>query len=144
MLCAVFLAFRMHYPRYRMLIYSGNVDACVPTWGSEFWTNQLGAQFGVETEWHPWTSDSADPVRCSLFARHVPFTQGRYFCSANAGGCLWVWDALSLREKGDFCKKSKCVNVRQRKSLRWVHSSFFEHCGVAAMASDGTPPSALF
>ena len=46
-------------PQYRVLIYSGNVDACVPTWGSEQWTRELG--YEVETEWHPWTSDSASP-----------------------------------------------------------------------------------
>ena len=48
-------------PKYKLLIYSGNVDACVPTWGSEFWTRELGDPHGVATPWHPWTSGSADP-----------------------------------------------------------------------------------
>ena len=48
--------------KHKILIYSGNVDACVPTWGSEFWTSELGLTYGAPSkEWHPWTSDSADP-----------------------------------------------------------------------------------
>ena len=47
--------------KYKMLIYSGNVDSCVPTWGSEFWTRELGEPHGVQTPWHPWTSSSASP-----------------------------------------------------------------------------------
>ena len=46
-------------PRYKFLIYSGNVDACVPTWGSEQWTRDLG--YSIDKDWHPWTSDSASP-----------------------------------------------------------------------------------
>jgi len=52
-------------PKYKMLIYSGNVDACVPTWGSEQWTAELG--YSVAKEWHAWTSDSATPGS----SRHV-------------------------------------------------------------------------
>ena len=43
-------------PKYRILIYSGNVDACVPTWGSEQWTRALN--YTVEQEWHPWVRPS--------------------------------------------------------------------------------------
>ncbi len=44
------------------VVGSGNVDACVPTWGSEVWTRELGAKLGAEpTAWHPWTSPSASP-----------------------------------------------------------------------------------
>ena len=38
-----------------------NVDACVPTWGFEHWSGALGREYGVQDEWHPWTSGSADP-----------------------------------------------------------------------------------
>jgi len=40
--------------KYRVLIYSGDVDACVPYWGSEEWTRNLG--FKVVKDWHPWNS----------------------------------------------------------------------------------------
>ena len=43
--------------KHRVLIYSGSVDACVPTWGSERWTRDLGLD--VERAWHPWKSASA-------------------------------------------------------------------------------------
>ena len=43
--------------KHRVLIYSGSVDACVPTWGSERWTRDLG--LNVERAWHPWKSASA-------------------------------------------------------------------------------------
>ena len=47
--------------KYKVLIYSGNVDSCVPTWGSEFWTRELGEPYGVQKEWHAWKSASASP-----------------------------------------------------------------------------------
>ena len=39
---------------YQMLIYSGDVDACVPYVGTEQWTSQLG--FSVVQDWHPWSA----------------------------------------------------------------------------------------
>merc|ERR1712146_213691 len=54
----------------RMLIYSGNVDACVPYWGSEEWTRQLG--FPVREAWRPWTSGSRDePNAGNVLAGYV-------------------------------------------------------------------------
>lgn len=38
--------------KYRLLIYSGDTDACVPYWGTEEWTRELG--FPVKKDWHPW------------------------------------------------------------------------------------------
>jgi len=38
--------------KYRVLIYSGDVDACVPYYGTEEWTYSLG--FAVTQAWHPW------------------------------------------------------------------------------------------
>jgi len=40
--------------RYRMLLYSGDVDACVPYIGTETWTRGLG--FPVINDWHSWTA----------------------------------------------------------------------------------------
>jgi len=44
--------------KYNITIYSGDADACVPFWGSEEWTSQLG--FPVQTAWHPWTSQAVN------------------------------------------------------------------------------------
>jgi len=41
-------------PLYRMLIYSGDADACVPYYGTEEWTYQLG--YNVSEVWRPWLS----------------------------------------------------------------------------------------
>lgn len=38
-----------------MLIYSGDVDACVPYWGTEEWTRELG--YDVKSPWHAWHSE---------------------------------------------------------------------------------------
>jgi carboxypeptidase C (cathepsin A) len=40
--------------KYRVLIYSGDADACVPYYGTEEWTQGLG--FPVTEDWRPWTS----------------------------------------------------------------------------------------
>ena len=45
---------------FRVLIYSGDVDACVPYWGTEEWTRELG--FPKTQDWRPWHS----PVREGL------------------------------------------------------------------------------
>jgi carboxypeptidase C (cathepsin A) len=39
-----------------MMIYSGDVDGCIPTYASEDWTRKLG--FEVLKDWHPWMSDT--------------------------------------------------------------------------------------
>jgi len=46
------------FQKHRILIYSGDADACVPHWGSEKWTREMG--FSVKRDWHPWTSDSME------------------------------------------------------------------------------------
>ena len=40
---------------YRVLIYNGNIDACVPYIGDEAWTSGLG--FAVDKSWHQWLLD---------------------------------------------------------------------------------------
>ena len=42
--------------KYRMLIYSGDADGCVPHVGTEEWTTALG--YPVASAWRPWLSDN--------------------------------------------------------------------------------------
>lgn len=42
--------------KYRVLIYSGNVDACIPWVGTENWTTGLGMP--VKEGWRPWNYES--------------------------------------------------------------------------------------
>merc|ERR1712070_674656 len=42
--------------KYKMVIYSGDVDLCVPYYYSASWTRDLG--FDIKSEWHPWESNS--------------------------------------------------------------------------------------
>jgi len=44
--------------KYRMLIYSGDTDACVPTWGTVDWIDSL--ELPVEKEWRQWLSPLTD------------------------------------------------------------------------------------
>lgn len=44
--------------KYRMLIYSGDTDGCVPEWGTEEWVRELG--FGVKKDWRAWKSVHED------------------------------------------------------------------------------------
>jgi len=46
------------FQKHRIIIYSGDADACVPHWGSEKWTREMG--FNVKKDWHPWESDSME------------------------------------------------------------------------------------
>lgn len=42
--------------KYRVLIYSGNVDACIPWYGSEQWTSGLGLK--KVDNWRPWNYEA--------------------------------------------------------------------------------------
>lgn len=46
------------FQKHRIVIYSGDADACVPHYGSERWTREMG--FSVTSDWHPWNSDSSE------------------------------------------------------------------------------------
>jgi serine carboxypeptidase-like clade 2 len=42
--------------QYRLWIYNGQEDGCIPYTGAEEWTSHLG--FPVTSEWHPWFGDA--------------------------------------------------------------------------------------
>jgi hypothetical protein len=44
--------------KYQLLIYSGDVDACVPYWGTEKFTRSIGGV--AKKAWHAWHSNSAE------------------------------------------------------------------------------------
>jgi carboxypeptidase C (cathepsin A) len=44
--------------KYQLLIYSGDVDACVPYWGTEKFTRSIGGT--VKKSWHAWRSNSIE------------------------------------------------------------------------------------
>jgi len=50
--------YKQLFQKHRIMIYSGDADACVPHWGSEKWTREMG--FSVKKDWHPWMSDSME------------------------------------------------------------------------------------
>ena len=44
--------------KYQLLIYSGDVDACVPYWGTEKFTRSIGGT--AKKAWHAWHSNSVE------------------------------------------------------------------------------------
>lgn len=42
--------------KYRMMIYSGDADGCVPHTGTEEWTAELG--YPITEDWRPWLTDA--------------------------------------------------------------------------------------
>jgi len=46
----------MIIPNIRVLIFNGDVDACVPFTHNEWWTSNLNMK--VSSAWHPWTVDN--------------------------------------------------------------------------------------
>jgi len=61
-----------YYPsiikQYQTLIYSGDVDGCVPYVGTEEWVRGLGIP--EKTEWHPWLIDDG-PLVGSIVAGYA-------------------------------------------------------------------------
>jgi hypothetical protein len=50
--------YRKLVQKYRVVIFSGDVDACVPYWGSEKFTASIGGN--ITKSWHAWTSNSVE------------------------------------------------------------------------------------
>lgn len=49
--------------KYRLLIYSGDADGCVPYVGTEEWTSALG--FEQIEAWRPWLSGTTENMTCT-------------------------------------------------------------------------------
>ena len=72
--------------KYRMWIYSGDTDACVPYWGTEEWTRELG--FDVRHDWHPWKSPIATggvPQRAGYVVDYNTSTNFKFITVSGAG-----------------------------------------------------------
>lgn len=54
--------------KYRVLIFSGDADACVPFTGSAEWTAGLG--FPVDRDWEPWLAP-------------ISTAEGAYLCTTS-------------------------------------------------------------
>jgi len=75
--------------KYRILIYSGDVDACVPFVGTEQWTSSLN--YKVVEDWHPWTALSTGLNPTQVKAGYVTRYGGAnatefYFLTVNGAG----------------------------------------------------------
>ena len=60
--------------RYRLVIYSGDVDGCVPYVGTEEWTSGLG--FPVIEEWRAWSAGTVEtcadwPIEFTRFQTQI-------------------------------------------------------------------------
>jgi hypothetical protein len=52
--------------KYRVLIYSGDVDMCVPYVGTEEWTRDLG--FPTVSAWRPWAAGTTSTPNATTTA----------------------------------------------------------------------------
>lgn len=70
--------------KHRILIYSGDTDACVPFVGTENWTRNLG--YNITNDWHQWTSvpDATHATHKAGYA--VTFTNQFQFITINGAG----------------------------------------------------------
>tara|TARA_B110000208_G_scaffold14306_1_gene17371 strand:+ start:82 stop:1770 length:1689 start_codon:yes stop_codon:yes gene_type:complete len=55
--------------KYRVMIYSGDVDGCVPFVGTQEWTEGLG--FPVVEAWRPWSSGTTNDPKANITAGYV-------------------------------------------------------------------------
>lgn len=62
--------------KYRLWIYNGQEDGCIPYTGAEEWTSHQG--FPVATAWHPWFGACGTAMLVSLFLARDDFRIGRY------------------------------------------------------------------
>ena len=55
--------------KYRLLIFSGDTDMCVPYIGTEEWTSELG--FEQTEAWRPWLSGTNDCTNATITSGYV-------------------------------------------------------------------------
>ena len=67
------------YPRLieklRILLFSGDVDECVPYNGAEQWTRGFG--YDEAEHWHPWVVDSSVAGYATVRFEPPPIRRGR-------------------------------------------------------------------
>jgi hypothetical protein len=68
---------------YRVLIYSGDADACVPHNGSEEWVRQLG--IAVKNSWHQWSVTAGGQTFTGGFVVEYGSNGLRYVTVKHAG-----------------------------------------------------------
>jgi len=69
---------------YRVLIFSGDADACVPWTGSDLWTRKLG--YPVRTAWHPWVVSAGGDEWTAGFATEYDTPHGFWFYTIKHAG----------------------------------------------------------
>jgi serine carboxypeptidase-like clade I len=69
--------------KYQMLIYSGDVDGCVPYVGTEKWTRGLG--YTVTNDWHQWLSAPDDKHNLHKAGYAVTFDKFQFITINGAG-----------------------------------------------------------
>ena len=70
-------AYKKHRNQYRMLKFSGDIDAVVPTLGSMRWISELG--WKVETKWRPYFFDG-------MVAGYIEERDGLTFATVRGAG----------------------------------------------------------
>lgn len=75
--------YRTIFSKHRIIIYSGDADACVPHYGSERWTREMG--FKVKTDWHPWKSDSTEKKGDVVAGYAITYDELTYVTIKGAG-----------------------------------------------------------
>ena len=71
----------------RVLVYSGDVDGCVPTWGTEhFFLSQLGMP--IEHSWTPWKCENEDGfmMKAGYNMQYGGTKHGVHFATVNGAG----------------------------------------------------------
>ena len=72
---------------FQVLIYSGDVDACVPYWGTEEWTRELG--FEQTKPWRPWHSpvrEGLPPLRAGYVVNYGKGTKDFKYVTVQGAG----------------------------------------------------------
>jgi len=70
--------------KYRLMIYSGDTDGCIPEWGSEEWVSELG--FNVTKPWRPWTSPLTSGAKPQRAGYVIDYTNGFKFVTIQGSG----------------------------------------------------------
>jgi carboxypeptidase C (cathepsin A) len=70
--------------KYRILIYSGDVDACVPTWGTVDWIDSLNLT--VTAPWKPWLAPHLDGTRAQRAGYVKAYAHNFTFATVQGAG----------------------------------------------------------
>ncbi|KAL7228132.1 hypothetical protein ACSBR2_006951 [Camellia fascicularis] len=114
---------------YRVLIYSGDHDMCVPFTGSQAWTRSLG--YNIVDEWRPWLSSSGVAGFTQGYANNLTFLTIKMPSCLQCGTSLHI---LPHVEGAHLAAPANLIMWYREQGIQYLNISHKNHWTSIAVA----------